>query len=260
MELSEEFKEFILSDEKYLDVFNIAKALEGLPRQTSLHAAGVVIANDKLENILPVIGDDRNLIVQYDMNYIENLGLLKMDLLGLRNLTIIDDCLKEIKRIYDINIDLNSINYNDSKLYKLISEGKTSGLFQLESEGMKKTIKIVNPKNFDDVASIIALYRPGPRDFIEEFTLRKDGKIKVEYLDPCLEPILKSTYGIIVYQEQILQVATTFAGFSLAKADILRRAMSKKEESKMLALKEEFINGSVNEGHTREKAEEVFWI
>ena len=173
MELSKEFKEFILSEEKYLDVYNIAKALEGLPRQTSLHAAGVVIANDILSNIVPVIGDEKNLVVQYDMNYIENIGLLKMDLLGLRNLTIIDDCLKEIKRIYDVNIDLNSIDYEDSKLYKLISEGKTSGLFQLESEGMKKTIKIVNPKNFDDLASIIALYRPGPRDFIEEFTLRK---------------------------------------------------------------------------------------
>ena len=173
MELSKEFKEFILSEEKYLDVYNIAKALEGLPRQTSLHAAGVVIANDILSNIVPVIGDEKNLVVQYDMNYIENIGLLKMDLLGLRNLTIIDDCLKEIKRIYDVNIDLNSIDYEDSKLYKLISEGKTSGLFQLESEGMKKTIKIVNPKNFDDLASIIDLYRPGPRDFIEEFTLRK---------------------------------------------------------------------------------------
>jgi len=258
MELSEEFKEFILSDDKYLDVYNIALALEGLPRQTSLHAAGVVIANDKLENILPVIGDEKNLIVQYDMNYLEDLGLLKMDLLGLRNLTIIDDCLKEIKKIYDVSIDLNNIDYNDPKIYKMIASGKTSGLFQLESEGMRKTIKIVDPNCFADVASIIALYRPGPRDFIEEFTLRKNGKVKVVYPDKCLEEVLKSTYGIIVYQEQILQVATLFAGLSLAKADILRRAMSKKEESKMMSLKEEFINGSVNKGHSKEKAEEVF--
>ena len=258
MELSNEFREFILSDDKYQDVYNIALSLEGLPRQTSIHAAGIVIANDSLNNILPVIGDEKNLIVQYDMNYLENLGLLKMDLLGLRNLTIIDDCLKEIKRVYDVSIDLNKIDYNDPKIYKMISEGKTSGLFQLESEGMKKTIKIVNPKSFDDVASVIALYRPGPRDFIEEFTLRKNGKIKIEYPDKCLEEILKPTYGIIVYQEQILQVATTFAGFSLSKADILRRAMSKKEESKMLALKEEFINGSIKNGHSKEKAEEVF--
>ena len=258
MELSDEFRNFILSDDKYSDVYNIALSLEGLPRQTSIHAAGMVIANDKLENILPVIGDQNGLIVQYDMNYLEDLGLLKMDLLGLRNLTIIDDCLKEIKRVYDVNIDLNNIDYNDPKIYKMIASGKTSGLFQLESEGMKKTIKIVNPTCFDDVASIIALYRPGPRDFIEEFTLRKNGKIEVVYPDKCLEDVLKPTYGIIVYQEQILQVATLFAGLSLAKADILRRAMSKKEESKMLALKEEFIAGSINRGHSKEKAEEVF--
>jgi DNA polymerase-3 subunit alpha len=257
-DLSSEFREFIMSDDKYLDVYNIALSLEGLPRQTSIHAAGMVIANDNLNNILPVLSDNNGLIVQYDMNHLENLGLLKMDLLGLRNLTIIDDCLKEIKRLYNKDIDLNSIDFDDPKIYKMICDGRTSGLFQLESEGMKKTIKIVNPKNFDDVASVIALFRPGPRDFIEEFTLRKNGKMKIEYPDKCLEGILKSTYGIIVYQEQILQVATTFAGFSLAKADILRRAMSKKEESKMLALKEEFINGSILKGHTREKAEEVF--
>ena len=258
MELSTEFREFINSDDKYLDVYNIALSLEGLPRQTSIHAAGMVIANDSLDNILPVIGDERNLIVQYDMNYLENIGLLKMDLLGLRNLTIIDDCLKEIKRIYDVTVDLNSIDYNDPKIYKMIASGKTSGLFQLESEGMKKTIKIVNPTCFDDVASIIALYRPGPRDFIEEFTLRKNGNMKVVYPDKSLEEVLKPTYGIIVYQEQILQVATIFAGFSLAKADILRRAMSKKEEGKMLSLKEEFIKGSIAKGHSKEKAEEVF--
>ncbi len=258
IELSKEFKDFIESDEKYLDVYNIALALEDLPRQTSLHAAGIIIANDSLVNILPIISDGKNLVVQYDMNYLEDLGLLKMDLLGIRNLTIIDECLKEIKKLYDVHIDLNNINYDDSKIYKMIAEGKTSGLFQLESEGMKKTIKIVNPQNFDDVASIIALFRPGPRDFIEEFTLRKNGKLKIEYIDPCLESILKPTYGIIVYQEQILQIATTFAGFSLAKADILRRAISKKEESKMIALKEEFIKGSINKGHSKEKANEVF--
>ena len=257
-ELSKEFKEFILSDDKYKDVYDIALSLEGLPRQTSLHAAGIVIANDSLDNIVPVIGDKNNLVVQYDMNYLEDLGLLKMDLLGIRNLTIIDDCLKEIKRVYDVNINLNTIDLDDPKIYKMIAEGKTSGLFQLESEGMKKTIKIVNPHNFDDLASIIALYRPGPRDFIEEFTLRKEGKIKVEYPDKSLEEVLKSTYGIIVYQEQILQVATLFAGFSLAKADILRRAMSKKEESKMIALKDEFIKGSISKGHSEKKANEVF--
>lgn len=257
-ELSKEFRDFILSDDKYKDVYEIALSIEGLPRQTSLHAAGVVIANEKLVNMVPVLGDSKNLVVQYEMNYLEDLGLLKMDLLGLRNLTIIDDCLKEIKRVYDVNIDLNNIDYNDPKLYKLIAEGKTSGIFQLESEGMKKTIKTINPENFDDVASVIALFRPGPRDFIEEFTLRKNGKMKIDYIDDSLKEVLEPTYGIIVYQEQIMQVATVFAGFSFSKADILRKAMSKKEESKMLSLKEEFIEGSIKNGHTKEKAEEVF--
>ncbi len=257
-ELSKEFRDFILSDDKYKDVYEIALSIEGLPRQTSIHAAGVVVASEKLLNIIPLLGDSNNLIVQYEMNYLEDLGLLKMDLLGLRNLTIIDDCLKEIKRVYDVNIDLNNIDYNDPKLYKLIANAKTSGIFQLESEGMKKTIKIVNPENFDDVASVIALFRPGPRDFIEEFTLRKNGKMKIDYIDDSLKEVLAPTYGIIVYQEQIMQVATVFAGFSFSKADILRKAMSKKEESKMLSLKEEFIEGSIKKGHTKEKAEEVF--
>ena len=257
-ELSKEFKDFILSDDKYKDVYEIALSIEGLPRQTSLHAAGVVVASEKLIDMIPLIGDSSNLIVQYEMNYLEDLGLLKMDLLGLRNLTIIDDCLKEIKRVYDVNIDLNNIDYNDPKLYKLIASAKTSGIFQLESEGMKKTIKTINPENFDDVASIIALFRPGPRDFIEEFTLRKNGKMKIDYIDDSLKEVLAPTYGIIVYQEQIMQVATVFAGFSFSKADILRKAMSKKEESKMLSLKEEFIEGSIKKGHPKEKAEEVF--
>ncbi len=257
-ELSKEFKDFILSDDKYKDVYEIALSIEGLPRQTSLHAAGVVVASEKLIDMIPLLGDSSNLIVQYEMNYLEDLGLLKMDLLGLRNLTIIDDCLKEIKRVYDVNIDLNNIDYNDPKLYKLIASAKTSGIFQLESEGMKKTIKTINPENFDDVASIIALFRPGPRDFIEEFTLRKNGKIKIDYIDDSLKEVLAPTYGIIVYQEQIMQVATVFAGFSFSKADILRKAMSKKEESKMLSLKEEFIEGSIKKGYPKEKAEEVF--
>lgn len=257
-ELSKEFRDFILSDDKYKDVYEIALSIEGLPRQTSIHAAGVVVASEKLIDIIPLLGDSNNLIVQYEMNYLEDLGLLKMDLLGLRNLTIIDDCLKEIKRVYDVNVDLNNIDYNDPKLYKLIASAKTSGIFQLESEGMKKTIKTINPENFDDVASIIALFRPGPRDFIEEFTLRKNGKMKIDYIDDSLKEVLAPTYGIIVYQEQIMQVATVFAGFSFSKADILRKAMSKKEESKMLSLKEEFIEGSIKKGHTKEKAEEVF--
>ncbi len=254
-----EFSEFINGDDKYLDVYNIALAIEDLPRQTSMHAAGVVLSSVNLDEIVPTFSsNDKDLIIQYDMNYVESLGLLKMDILGLRNLTIIDECLKEIKRIYNLNIDLNKINIEDPKLYKLLREGKTSGIFQFESEGMRKTLMSVKPDCFIDVCNVLSLYRPGPRDFIDEFRKRKSKLSRVTYVDDSLKDILHSTYGIIVYQEQIIQVAQKFAGFSLAKADILRRAMSKKEKEKMVAIEEEFIASSINNGKDASKAKEVF--
>ncbi len=258
-ELSKDFRELIDSEVKYKEVFRIAKSIEGLPRQTSVHAAGVVIAENNLSEILPV-NQDRygNIIVQYDMNHLEDVGLLKMDILGLKNLTIIDDCLKEIKRIYDIDLNINKINLEDENIYKLISSGNTSGIFQLESEGMKKTIKQVKPTQFIDLSSILALYRPGPREFIEEFSLRKQGQMKIEYVDESLKAILEPTYGIIVYQEQILQIAQLFAGFSLAKADILRRAMSKKNKETMLKMERDFISGAIANNYSEATAREVF--
>lgn len=259
VEYSSEFKEFIYSEDKYLDVYNAALAIEDLPRQTSMHAAGIVLSSDDLVNIAPTFSTNgKDLIIQYDMNYVESLGLLKMDLLAIRNLTIIDDCLKEIKRLYNVNIDLNKIDLKDPKLYKLLSEGRTSGIFQLESEGMRKTLKTVRPTCFIDVCNVLALYRPGPRDFIPEFTKRKDHLSKVIYPDDCLKDILDSTYGIIVYQEQIIQVAQKFAGYSLAKADILRRAMSKKDKEKMIEIEQDFIESSIKQGHSESKAKEVF--
>ena len=258
VELSEEFKEFINSDDKYLDVYNSALVIEDLPRQTSIHAAGIVLSEYDLDQIVPTFSNnDKDLVVQYDMNYIESLGLLKMDLLGLRNLTIIDDCLKEIKRVYNVNVDLNKIDLTDKKLYTLLSEGKTSGIFQFESDGMRKTLKTIKPETFIDVCNVLALYRPGPREFIDEFNKRRHGK-KVDYIDESLKSILSSTYGIIVYQEQILQVAYNFAGLSLAKADILRRAMSKKDVTKMLEIKQEFISSCLERGHDEKKANEVY--
>ena len=259
LEYSSEFKDFINSEDKYLDVYNMALKLENLPRQTSMHAAGIVLSNVDLNEIAPTFSNNgKDLIIQYDMNYIESLGLLKMDLLGIRNLTIIDECLKEIKRLYGVSVDLTKIDLRDYKLYKLLSDGKTSGIFQLESEGMRKTLKTVKPTSFIDVCNVLALYRPGPRDFIDEFTKRKNGEAKVLYVDDCLKDILSSTYGILVYQEQIIQVAQKFAGFSLSKADVLRRAMSKKEKEKMVAIEEEFITSSVENGFSKEKAKEVF--
>jgi len=259
VEYSSEFKDFINSDEKYLDVYNCALAIEALPRQTSLHAAGIVLSNVSLDEIAPTFSNnDKDLVIQYDMNYVESLGLLKMDLLGIRNLSIIDNCLKEIKRLYNVSIDLNKIDIEDSKLYKILSDGKTSGIFQLESEGMRKTLKTVKPTCFIDVCNVLALYRPGPRDFIEEFTKRKNKESKVIYVHESLKDILDSTYGILVYQEQIIQVAQKFAGFTLAKADILRRAMSKKDKDKMIGLEKEFIESSLKQGNDEDNAKEVF--
>ena len=255
----DEFKDFINSDDKYLDVYNIALAIEDLPRQTSMHAAGVVLSSVKLNEIVPTFSNnDKDLVIQYDMNYVESIGLLKMDILGLRNLTIIDECLKEIKRVYNVSIDLNKIDINDPKLYKVLSDGKTSGIFQFESEGMRKTLMSVKPNCFIDVCNVLSLYRPGPRDFIEEFRKRKHKLSKVSYVDDSLKDILESTYGIIIYQEQIILVAQRFAGFSLAKADILRRAMSKKDKDKMIELEEEFISSSISNGKDKDKAKKVF--
>ena len=259
VEISKEFKDFIYSEDKYLDVYNTALKIEDLPRQTSIHAAGIVLSNVDLEEIAPTFSiNGKDLIIQYDMNYVESLGLLKMDLLAIRNLTIIDNCLKEIKRLYGTSLDLSKMDFSDPNLYTLLSKGQTSGIFQFESEGMRKTLKTVEPTNFIDVCNILALYRPGPRDFIPEFKKRKDNKSKIDYIDDSLKKILISTYGIIVYQEQIMQVVQTFAGFTLSKADILRRAISKKNKDKIIELEDEFIKGSESLGHDSKKAKQVF--
>ena len=259
VEVSKEFKDFIYSDDKYLDVYNTALKIEDLPRQTSIHAAGIVLSNVDLEEIAPTFSSNgKDLVIQYDMNYVESLGLLKMDLLAIRNLTIIDTCLKEIKRLYGVTLDLSRIDFSDPNLYKLLGSGQTSGIFQFESEGMRKTLKTVEPKTFIDVCNILALYRPGPRDFIPEFKKRKDGYSKIDYIDDSLKNILDSTYGIIVYQEQIMQVVQTFAGFSLSRADILRRAISKKNKEKIIELEDEFVKGSEALGHDKNKAKQVF--
>ena len=252
-------KNAIDEDPLYQRVFKIALRIEGLPRQTSLHAAGVVISNEPLKEVVPIHHvDDKTLATQYDMNYIEQCGLLKMDILGLRNLTIISDCLNDIKNYLNIELDISNISLNEEKVFDLINQGRTMGIFQLESQGMLKAIKTVNATSFEDIVAIIALYRPGPMQFIELYARRKQGKEEVTYLHPVLEPILKYTYGIIIYQEQIMQILTSMAGFSLGKADVIRRAISKKEESTMMSLKNEFIQGCSEKGINFKTATEVF--
>jgi len=257
-ENDKKFKEFIDSRQIYRDIFRIARKICGLPRQTTLHAAGMVLANDSLYNYLPLYEHDEGIYAtQYDLNYIENVGLLKMDLLGLKNLGIvqntIDNILKNNKKIY-----LNHINLNDSRVLKMFSLGYTTGIFQFESMGMNRTLKIVKPTSFNDLVAINALYRPGPMEQIDTFSKRKNGLEAITYLHKSLEPILKDTYGIIVYQEQIMQILQTVASFSLGKADVVRRAISKKDIEKMNLAKEEFVRGCTKNNYSLSIANEIW--
>ena len=252
------FREFIESRKIYRDIFKIARKICGLPRQTTLHAAGMVLANDSLYNYLPLYEHDEGVFAtQYDLNYIENVGLLKMDLLGLKNLGIVQNTLENIennnKKVY-----LNSINLNDERVLKMFSLGYTTGIFQFESGGMNRTLRLVKPTSFNDLVAINALYRPGPMDQIETFAKRKNGEEEITYLHPSLEPILKDTYGIIVYQEQIMQILQTVASFSLGKADIVRRAISKKDIEKMNLAKDEFLKGCTNNKYSLSIANQIW--
>ncbi|MCH5172262.1 MAG: DNA polymerase III subunit alpha [Erysipelotrichales bacterium] len=249
------FKNLLDKEPHYLNIVRLASKIEGLIRQSSIHAAGVILNNDNIENVLPVLKDiDGNLITQYEMTYLEEQGFLKMDLLALRNLTMIKEiCLKPT-----VNLNPYFLPYDDEKAINIIRDNYTMGIFQLESSGMKKSIDILKPSSFNDVAALIALFRPGPIGNIPTYALRKEGKEKVTYLNSKLEEILSSTYGIIIYQEQIIKIATDMAGLSLAEADNFRRSISKKDLSKMDAIKDDFINGSIKNGYAKKDAEDVF--
>ena len=247
-------KRILENDKQLNEIYDIALHLEGLKRHTSIHAAGVIISNKKLSNYVPLyVNSDGTYLCGYTMNYIEELGLLKMDFLGLKNLTIIDRIMSKTK-----NIKFNEIPLDDKKTYDLFCSGDLDGVFQFESQGMRKFITELKPKTIDDLISAVALFRPGPMDNIPLFIARKNGKEKVTYLHEDLKEILESTYGIIIYQEQIMQIARKLAGFSYSEADELRRAMSKKKEDVLLSFKEKFINGSINKGYTKEIAEKVY--
>ena len=257
-ESSPKFKNFIDSRQIYRDIFRIARKICGLPRQTTLHAAGMVLANESLYNYLPLYEHDENVFAtQYDLNYIENVGLLKMDLLGLKNLGLVQNTLDNIfannKKVY-----LNHLNLNDERVLKMFSLGYTSGIFQFESNGMNRTLRQVKPTSFNDLVAINALFRPGPMDQIETFSKRKNGLEPIEYIHKDLEPILKDTYGIIVYQEQIMQILQKVASFSLGKADIVRRAISKKDIEKMNQSKEEFISGCIKNNYSLSIANKIW--
>jgi DNA polymerase-3 subunit alpha len=257
-----ELREMIAADYAVAKLFSIAKKLEGCVRHASMHAAGVVISKDPLTEYVPLqLGPGANegaVITQYSMYELDALGLLKMDFLGLSNLTIIERAVEIIKHTKNEEIDVSKIPLDDQKTYELLARAETTGVFQLESEGMKRYIKELRPNTFEDIIAMVALYRPGPMQWIADFIDRKLGRKEIEYLHPLMENALKSTYGVPVYQEQIIQIAKDMAGFSGGEADTLRKAMGKKIVELMAKMREKFIEGSVKNGVSKETAAKVF--
>lgn len=227
---------------KYL--IDMAKRLEGLPRHSSMHAAGVVISRAPVMEYVPLSrGSDGAVVTQFVMTTLEELGLLKMDFLGLRTLTVLQNCVNMVRKNVGIDIDLNQIDYNDQLVLEMIGAGKTDGVFQLESAGMRSFMRELKPKSLEDIIAGIALYRPGPMDFIPKYISGKNAGGEIQYDCPQLKPILETTYGCIVYQEQVMQIVRDLAGYSLGGADVLRRAMSKKKDAVMQAERKRFVYG-----------------
>ena len=220
--------------------------LEDIPRSASTHAAGVVIAPDEVDKFVPLIKSSKGIATEYIMTEIEELGLLKMDMLGLRNLTVIQDTLDQIRENYGEEIDISSLDLKDPEIYKMITKGKTVGVFQLESKGITDFMKKLKPDCFEDIIAGVALYRPGPMDSIPQYIENKKHPEKIKYETPELASILDVTYGCIVFQEQVMQIVQKLAGYSFARADLVRRAMSKKKASVMAEEREYFINGKVD--------------
>jgi len=247
LEVSPNFRQVYNTDEKMRELIDYAKALEGMPRHASTHAAGVVISKEPLNNFVPIQKNDDVITTQFPMTTIEELGLLKMDFLSLRNLTVIRDCLDYIKKSQNIEINLDEIDYDKEEVYQMISRGETSGVFQLESAGMTQFMKELMPTSLEDIIAGISLYRPGPMDSIPTYIRNKNHPEKITYRHPSLKPILEVTYGCIVYQEQVMQIVRTLGGYSLGQADMVRRAMSKKKEKEMAKERQRFIYGEKDE-------------
>lgn len=261
VKINPDLKKAIDSDQGFQELFKNALRLEGLCRHASTHAAGVVIGDKKLVEYLPLYrGKEGELVTQFNMKVVEKSGLIKFDFLGLRNLTIIDNTLKLIKKSRDIEIDINNLPLDDEPTYELLSQGNTTGVFQLESSGMKDLLIKMQPQNFEDIIALVALYRPGPlgSGMVDDFIDRKHGKKQIIYPHPLLEDILKPTYGVILYQEQVMQIAQVLAGYSLGEADLLRRAMGKKLTEAMAEQKVPFIERAGESGVDEKKAGEIF--
>lgn len=255
---SQQLKNLLDDNPKFRLLIQVAQQLEGLPRHYSIHAAGIVLSEQPLHEIVPLQdGSDGLLMTQFAKDTVEALGLLKMDFLGLKNLSIMDNTLQMIRQ-EDPNFDLQKINFNDPLTLQLFQRGKTEGIFQFESSGIRNVLVNLHPTNFEDIVAVNALYRPGPMENIPHFTARKAGKEKITYPAPSLEKILGSTYGILVYQEQVMQLASVMAGFTLGEADLLRRAMSKKKKATMEDMRTKFIAGATEHGYSAQVAHQVF--
>jgi len=248
LETSTELKAAYEEEESVQELMDMSLRLEGLPRHSSTHAAGVVICDKPVSEYVPLNTNDGVITTQFPMGTVEELGLLKMDFLGLRTLTVIRMVAEEVERGKGIIIDLDNWNYNDPKVFDLISQAKTSGVFQLESGGMTSFMKELQPESLEDLTAGISLYRPGPMDFIPKYIEGKRNPAKITYMHPTLEPILQATYGCIVYQEQVMQIVRDLAGYSLGRSDLIRRAMSKKKEDVMAEERKNFIYGLEKEG------------
>jgi DNA polymerase-3 subunit alpha len=268
--VSPDLARLVEEDEEIKRLYTLAQALEGMPRHASTHAAGIVISKDPLMKYIPLQRTSEDFVMtQFPMKVVEEIGLLKMDFLGLRNLTILQETVRRIEETQGTRLDLQTIPLDDLKTYTLLSSGNSTGIFQLESGGMRAILKELKPTCFEDIIAVVALYRPGPMEQIPEFLRRKHGGT-ITYLHPKLEPILRSTYGVIVYQEQVMQIARDLAGYSLSRADLLRRAMGKKKKEIMEEERQNFIQGlqdsegnwiipgALRVGLTRPDAEEIF--
>ena len=252
-------QETIKNDERIANVIDVSLKIEGTHRHASTHAAGVVIGHEKISKVVPLYKDQNTNTnaTQFSMKYVEKAGLIKFDFLGLTTLSIIDDCVKLIKE-ENKNFEINSLQLNDKKTFDQLSKGDTVGIFQLESNGMGSVLRQLQPDKFEEIIAVVALFRPGPMDNIPSFCNRKHGREKIEYIHPMIENVLKETYGIIVYQEQVMQIAQVLSNYSLGEADLLRRAMGKKIQKEMDMQKSRFIEGAMQNNINKNEAAKIF--
>lgn len=262
LEQEPRLKELIETNPKAQKLFDLALRLEGLTRHASKHAAGIVISPEPIDDVLPIYVPPKTteLVTQYAMTELESLGFLKMDLLGLKNLTLIKKVLLLVEKNYDISLDINKLPLDDAKTFELIGQGKTSGVFQLESDGLKDVLRKLQPDKFEDIIAVNALYRPGPlgSGMVDDYIERRHGRQKISYLFPELEPVLHETYGVIVYQEQVMKIASAIGGYTLGESDILRRAMGKKKADEMAKQQAIFIEKATARNFDSKKAGELF--